>query len=357
MADRNHAKRLGKRKKDRTPGPKVGGGGSPASGGLNWSRTLNPRSKGAAGRPKATPVCLELAAALDEMKDAVPRAQLAADVYDVYDPKRDPKLPPPKPPEGLTRVSDHPAAMRKLLPGLSDEEIKDLTHPDNSSYRAAVYQDESGKNFLVFRGTENKEGLKDWKENGLQGAGLQSEHYEKAKRLAFLMSDSPGGEDMEIVGHSKGGGMAAAAGIVTGAKTTTFNAAGVHPNTVNGSDPMKASENVNSYVVDGEVLNWVQDNREVVQGGLTALAAKAAGPLGGVGAAIALAGTLPPSVGKRTALPAVWNDEDKPAWYDPVMYRVTLHGMPKVLAGIEARQAALRKDYETNGCTTQLGPR
>ncbi|HYO52376.1 type VI secretion system tip protein TssI/VgrG, partial [Archangium sp.] len=305
-----------------------------------------------------TVTCVQLANQIDEMDQATVRAGLAADVYDRYDPNRSPDAPLPPPPPGFTRTSDDPEKLRALFKGrLSDQELKNLTQPEGSSYRAAIYQDQKGKTFLVFRGTENKEGLKDWKENLRQGAGMESEHYEKAKQLAKYLNRAVGPGNLEIVGHSKGGGMAAAAGIMTGAKTTTFNPAGVHPNSVSGRDVLSASANVNAYVVEGEVLNWVQDNRAVVHGAAVIAGTKVGGPIGGVLAAMAVQGTLPQAAGRRVNLPAVWSEADRPAWYDPVKYRAELHGMDKVKQGLAAHRDTLQNAYVANGCEAQLGKR
>ena len=293
-----------------------------------------------------TVTCVQLANQIDEMDHAQLRAALAADVYNQSG------TPGPLP-EGFTRANDE--QLRNIFQGqLSDEQIKNLTSPEGSSYRAAIYQDDKGKAYLAFRGTENKEGLKDWKENLLQGAGMESQHYEKAKKLAEVLDVVTDG-NMEIIGHSKGGGMAAAAGLMTGAKTTTFNPAGVHPKTVGGMNMSNASANINAYVVEGEVLNWVQDNRAVVQGGAVIAGTKLGGPLGGMVAAMLVNGTLPQATGRRVNLPQP--KEFNHAWYDPVKYRVDLHGMDNVKKSLETHQENLKNQYVANGCEAQLGKR
>ena len=161
---------------------------------------------------------------------------------------------------------------------------------------------------------------------------------------------------MEVVGHSKGGGMAAGGGVVTGAQTTTFNSAGLHQNTVPGHD-ISNPQNIDSYVVDGEVLNWVQDNRRVVQGGVSGVVGGIFGGLAGLGTSYLTKDTIPPSIGNRTAVPAVWPDGEEPAWYDPVMYRVELHGMEKVIEGLKHQREQMVSDYNDAGCAAQTGPR
>ncbi len=296
-----------------------------------------------------TVTCVQLANQIDEMDHAKVRAALAADTYNQTGEPGN--LPP-----GFTRTSNDPEKLRELFRGrLSDEEIKSLTTPEGSSYRAAIYQDDKGKTYLAFRGTENKEGFKDWKENLLQGAGMESEHYEKAKKLAQQLNRAVGPGNLEIIGHSKGGGMAAAAGLVTGARTTTFNPAGVHANTVGGMDMSNASANINAYVVEGEVLNWIQDNRAVVHGAAVVAGQKLGGPIGAMAAAMIVNGTLPQATGRRVNLPQ--GKDFKSSWYDPVLYRVDLHGMDEVQKSLDTHRENLQNAYVADGCDAQLGKR
>ncbi|ATB42652.1 hypothetical protein CYFUS_008131 [Cystobacter fuscus] len=314
---------------------------------MNLAATMLPMALLQSRPPTVT--CVQLAQQIDEMDHAQVRAALAADVYNQTGE-------PGTLPEGFTRTSNDPEKLRALFKGrLSDEELKNLTAPEGSSYRAAIYQDQNGKTYLSFRGTENKEGFKDWKENLLQGAGMESEHYEKGKKLAQLLNRAVGPGNLEIIGHSKGGGMAAAAGLVTGAKTTTFNPAGVHPNTVSGMNMSNAAANINAYVVEGEVLNWVQDNRAVIQGGAVVAGTKLGGPIGGMVAAMLVHGTLPQATGRRVNI--LPSKDFKPAWYDPVLYRVDLHGMDQVKKSLDEHRETLQNTYVANGCEAQLGKR
>jgi type VI secretion system secreted protein VgrG len=74
-------------------------------------------------------------------------------------------------------------------------------------------------------------------------------------------------------------------------------------------------------------------------------------------AAMLVNGTLPQATGRRVNLPAVWSEADRPAWYDPVMFRVELHGMDKVKQSLAAHQDTLRNAYVANACEAQLGKR
>ena len=93
--------------------------------------------------------------------------------------------------------------------------------------------------------------------------GAKSDYYNRAINLARKVDDAMD-HHFKITDYWLGGGMAAAARIVTGAKTTTFNAAGVHSNTLAPFHRSRADADarmidgrplVNSYVVTGEALN------------------------------------------------------------------------------------------------------
>ncbi|MFL9583376.1 XVIPCD domain-containing protein [Stenotrophomonas sp. AB1(2024)] len=96
---------------------------------------------------------------------------------------------------------------------------------------------------------------------------MRSDYYDRAMRLATTIErEVPGG--FEIAGHSLGGGMASAASAVTGARATTFNAAGLHPDTAsryakdNGLPTFNPQQTVHTYQTSGEVLNDVQNGMQ-----------------------------------------------------------------------------------------------
>ncbi len=155
------------------------------------------------------------------------------------------------------------------------------------SIEAGVYHDYiSGKNVLTFGGTDS---LGDWFNNITQALAPPAAKYTSAMTVAADLQDlwvKPGRplptvytpttpSDWLITGHSLGGGLAAAASVVSGFRADTFNAAGVnyltvqqfcqaHPNlslniTLQGQLQSRAAGLVTSYVVDGEVLNYAQD--------------------------------------------------------------------------------------------------
>ena len=69
------------------------------------------------------------------------------------------------------------------------------------------------------------------------------------------------GDNLNITGHSLGGGLAQAAAQTTCAKTYTFNAAGLSGMTARWAGTRKESdEHIYSYFVKGEVLSSMQDH-------------------------------------------------------------------------------------------------
>src|ERR1039457_3173778 len=215
-------------------------------------------------------ICDGLSQQLDEAYQLARLSLLASDVYERYG-----SIKAPSP--GITAVDrisdkinkDEIAEMHKLFPGMRSEAVNDLLQPKDSDYRAAIYENYvmgsdgthhyTKKLVLVFRGTST---LGDWANaNGPQAAGLGSDYYTKAIYLAHKLKvfADANRDQLELVGHSMGGGMADAAGLANKIKTTTFNPSGVHPNSVRGADMSSAQLYLTDYVVDGEPLNWHQD--------------------------------------------------------------------------------------------------
>lgn len=289
--------------------------------------------------------CPELAEKIAEMDEVGERGGLASDVYDRYDPNRPAGTPPSPPPPGYTRVSDDPETLRELFPGRSDEEIKEMFEPEDSSFRAALYQDEQGKSFLVFRGTTVKA---DNVSNLSQGLGHEAAHYEKAKKLTGQLRRSVGAPNMELVGHSLGGGMATAASAISGIKATVFNPAGVHPNTVGGADLGEAP--TTAYVVEGENLNWVQDNRVA--------SILAVSPFAGIAlsAYALIRGGLPAASGRRVSLPPVNSEGKTGILYDAVGRRLDLHSMEAVKQSVAQQKQTLHDISESKGCPEMTPP-
>jgi hypothetical protein len=272
---------------------------------------------GVAGTPQA--IKLKNAANRLRMNNkSVERACLAQNVYD--DPNvKGPCLPQnvydgpeaPKAPEGWKRVKD-----------FSTEEDK------KNGFHAALYEsDIDGTKVLVFEGTEMSS-WQDWKTNLQQGMGMETYQYTRAMKIAKDMKKIHG-SNLEIAGHSLGGGLASAAAGVTGLKTSTFNSAGLHPNTVKrqGGSIETANKSVTSRYVKGEILTMAQLYGEIPLKGITFAAVNALfGPIWGSIAALVVP-NIPDAVGNPTPIEPILpgNTVDK-------------HGMEHVIAAIEGEK-------------------
>lgn len=188
-------------------------------------------------------------------------------------------------PAGWTRASSNPAALRAAGIDLPDQELRDLLQPPQSGFRAEIYIPDKrifgddAKPVVVYKGStgeivdplspsgRRESGAEDFLNNGQQGIGMRSDYYDRAMGLASLLNKQVG-NNFEIAGHSLGGGMASAASAVTGARATTFNAAGLHPDTParfakeNGLPTFNPQQTVHTYQTAGEVLNDVQNGMQ-----------------------------------------------------------------------------------------------
>jgi type VI secretion system secreted protein VgrG len=251
----------------------------------------------------------------------VEKARLAQHIYDPSQPA----------PEGWRDISNDSEALARY--GLQPDQ---LSIPGTPSFRAGVYEPDPnvfGPNMrpsVVFQGT-NPSSLTDWNNNLRQGLNLHSPYYERAVDIGRRVGR--GGADVDIVGHSLGGGMASAASRASGAPGWTFNSAGLNSATVSryGGTPITpANENIQAYQVAGEVLTGLQE-----QGWKgTAAAAGAGFAVGGVKGAVlgalaklGLSAAMPDAVGNRLPLPGSGNP-------------VARHGMDQVVDGIEAQKEA-----------------
>ena len=298
-------------------------------------------------KPLVSEVCAQLKKEMEELEEVSERFELSAHVYDVYDPDTN-----TQPPNGYRHLSDQEVADRLGL--ASAQEAANMTHPEGSSFRAAVY--EKGDTMIIsYRGTTSAGG--DILADAAQGTGFQNAHYENAKRLATKANHSDsvknGGKKLEFVGHSLGGGLAATSGMITGAKTTTYNAAGVHSNTIAGKNPSDYDDNITSHVVDGEILNWAQDNREKINAGIVGAGFSKGVIPGIIAAALVARGPIPRSAGTRKSIPAVMSDDEKSNI--PFKDRGMLHTCSKIREGIQQMRDDLNQAYKDNGCEDELG--
>ena len=128
-------------------------------------------------------------------------------------------------------------------------------------FDAAVYRNDSGQYVLAFAGTSS---LTDWGTNLQQGVGALSGQHLQAIALAQGLAGAVGSENMVITGHSLGGGLASTASVATDIPAVTFNAAGVHPNTVLAASALGDSNGysagqIRNYHVRGEMVTTLQN--------------------------------------------------------------------------------------------------
>jgi type VI secretion system secreted protein VgrG len=155
-------------------------------------------------------------------------------------------------PPGFERVSD---TLGSLPPELRDQS---LFQDPNSGFSAALYKASDGHMVVAYRGTQPTS-LRDWGANIRQAFGFKSDQQEEAIRLAHRVQMSyPPPPEVEITGHSLGGGLAALASSATGMPATTFNAAGVNPKTLRNYGVSGGNLPVTNYSVSGEILTTTQ---------------------------------------------------------------------------------------------------
>ncbi len=200
--------------------------------------------------------------------------QMAGLAKDVYRSAAGEGAPPP----GWARASEHPERLQALAPGLSREQINEMLRPEGSGFRAEIYLPDpatlgpDARPVFAVKGStgpivdpaapggRRESGAEDYLANNIpQGLGLRADYYDRAMDAARLLQSQPG-LNFEITGHSLGGGIASAAGAVTGVQTTTFNAAGLHPNTAaryvqeNGGAVHDLPATITAFQVNGDVL-------------------------------------------------------------------------------------------------------
>lgn len=213
--------------------------------------------------PAGTPAQKAAAERLARHNEAVELAKLSADAYPQYG-----KPPVNQPPLGWTRVGDADLRAAGIDPALTRDA------------KAVVYQtppDWPGgqRTVLAFRGTVPSE-ADDLKTNFDQALGAETVQYRAAAELGRQMSEKYG-PDVEVTGHSLGGGKAQAAGVAGGLTGAMFNAAGLHPDTTGGepADPAMFTQ----YRTPGDPLTGLQ-NSATLQAGLGAVAGGLVMPVG-----------------------------------------------------------------------------
>lgn len=134
----------------------------------------------------------------------------------------------------------------------------------SGGFDADIYRDAQGHYVLAFAGTDPTS-VDDWEANAQQGVGRLSSQHLQAIALAQHLATAVGSENMVLTGHSLGGGLASTASVATEVPAVTFNAAGVHPNTVaaaldrsHGEGGLTSGQ-IRNYHVRGEILTTLQN--------------------------------------------------------------------------------------------------
>lgn len=247
---------------------------------------------------------------------AIEKARLAADVYN----------PKNGPPEGWKNISNDEQALK--IYGLKPE----LLESPDSNFRAQIYEPDISvfgqdlKPTISFKGTESGE---DWMNNFRQGVDMESPYYRRAVSIGTALGKAS--SDIEITGHSLGGGMASAASRASGKSAITFNAAGLNVHTLGryGSKPViPMAENIQAFQVAGEVLTGIQEQNlageliSIVGGAI--LGGKTGAVIGALGK-IGISSGTPDAIGDRYSLPGHGGLVDR-------------HGMDHVIEGIERQK-------------------
>lgn len=237
------------------------------------------------------------------------------------------------PPQGWRVATEQQLAEIGLTPAM-------LSSP-TSEFRAEVYVREiAGQTSytVAFRGSTASRS--DWVANGRQAVGLATDHYNRALEIGESLI-VPDGARVTITGHSLGGGLASAAAIAAEMDATTFNAAGLHQNTINAAQTIARADgrldvsDIRAVYVRGEVLSALQDGGDQMIGGLIGrgLGSWLGGPLGG--AAGGLAGRqltdAPEAYGQRIQLDPV--RPDGVSWYQD--HPITRHGIDYVISSLQ----------------------
>ncbi|MGI4886644.1 MAG: type VI secretion system tube protein TssD [Janthinobacterium lividum] len=203
--------------------------------------------------------------------------------------------------------------------------VKQVIENKQSGFMATLYEstfERPPRKVLAFRGTDVGE-ANDASTDFLQGIGRYTDQYKQTEITALkILNTNPKGFD--ITGHSLGGGEASLAGLVTNQPTYTFNAAGLHANSMlrAGLDPGDVAHQrqlIQAYYSEHDPLSLAQDHSELVKAGLGTLLPVPVQPF----AAPVLNDprNLPAAVGTRRPFP------DAGA-----------HPVPPVVAGIERQK-------------------
>jgi hypothetical protein len=185
---------------------------------------------------------------------------------------------------------------------------------------------------LAFRGTDE---WVDWTRGNNQAFTPKADQYERAKKLVDKLQKALGDDLKHITGHSLGGGLAAATSMIFNIPATTFNAAGVNPDTVilyageNAWDPEKAKTLITNYRMQGEVLTTAQEKAHI-----------------GIFPTILSTLILPNAVGTQIDVQPFNKNDEFMSLLDRSLSPIDLHGMDPMMDGllIEPPKAEVKMD-------------
>lgn len=198
------------------------------------------------------------------------------------------------PPEGWTAVTDADIAARLSANGepASAEDVQAWretflaggTQTTEQEFKAEVYTDGQGNYVLSYRGTA--EGMPDWMNNFKQGTGFETDAVDKFSGTAvntavefqsMFGNGTATSDNLAITGHSQGGGLASVGSLATGIGAVTFDASGIHPNTLDrmGFAPQQARDvaeggQIRAYSLDTDLLTQAQESGPIGPIGLAA---------------------------------------------------------------------------------------
>ncbi|MDJ0641663.1 MAG: hypothetical protein QNJ15_02495 [Erythrobacter sp.] len=177
----------------------------------------------------AAPVMRTTADRFDRFGAAIPSARAANDLNKLGD-KANAKVKAPC----LERLPLEADALNRELgipPGSPNAITQNDLRNDTIGHRAAIYRSKTdGRLIMVSRDTQPNT-LVDWKTNIENGQGIDTDQYAATRRLATKLNAS--GQDFDIGGYSKGGGLAQEAGLISpNSNVYVFNSAGLHENSL-----------------------------------------------------------------------------------------------------------------------------
>ena len=166
---------------------------------------------------------------------------------------------PHRPPETGWRVSNRSVPIQMNYTKIHQNGLQTMLYEKTTNGKTEYA--------YVYAGSNSVE---DWAENIAQIGGM-SPQYSMAIRNAHVLSEELGSIELTFIGHSLGGGEAAAASMATGRAAITFNPAAVSSYTriIHGLGSAKNVVNyiatgkrigVTPFMFGGDILNNLQNN-------------------------------------------------------------------------------------------------